>query len=77
MPLMENLSKMEGVQVGDNLPYSGRTLNYTLDVHADALGRPHVSIELRQDLVADESGALRWADLVFDAVTPILTQMGL
>jgi len=76
-PLMENLRKSGEVDVGDNLPYSGQTLNYTLDRHADARGLPHVSIELRQDLLADDVGVRHWADLVLTALTPILTQLGL
>jgi predicted N-formylglutamate amidohydrolase len=40
--------------VGDNEPYSGRALNYTMDRHAEANGIPYLSLEIRQDLLAKE-----------------------
>jgi predicted N-formylglutamate amidohydrolase len=40
--------------VGDNEPYSGRALNYTMDRHAEASGIPYLSLEIRQDLLAKE-----------------------
>ncbi len=51
----------QGLNVGDNLPYSGRDLNYTMDRHAEAHGRPYLGIELRQDLVKSPAGHKRWA----------------
>jgi predicted N-formylglutamate amidohydrolase len=35
-------------------------------------GLPHLQIEVRQDLVADEAGALRWADMLFDVIAEVL-----
>jgi len=77
LPLMDRLRGLEGVDVGDNQPYSGQLYNYTLDRHADADGLPHVSIEIRQDLIADDHGVMLWAERLFDILTPILTDMGL
>ena len=53
--------RAEGLNVGDNQPYSGRDLNMTLNRHAEARGVPSCSIEVRQDLIADESGVAAWA----------------
>lgn len=53
-----------GLNVGDNLPYSGRDLNYTMNRHAEATGRPYLGIELRQDLVAAPEDHTRWAALL-------------
>jgi predicted N-formylglutamate amidohydrolase len=54
----------EGLNVGDNLPYSGRDLNYTMNRHAEAAGRPYLGIELRQDLTQTPADRTRWAALL-------------
>ncbi len=54
----------EGLNVGDNLPYSGRDLNYTMNHHAEAEGRPYLGIELRQDLTQTPEDHARWAALL-------------
>jgi predicted N-formylglutamate amidohydrolase len=54
----------EGLNVGDNLPYSGRDLNYTMNRHAEAHGRAYLGIELRQDLVQTTESHTRWAALL-------------
>ncbi|APZ98367.1 N-formylglutamate amidohydrolase [Sphingopyxis sp. QXT-31] len=46
----------EGLIVGDQLPYSGKLLNATMNRHAEANGVPYVGIEMRQDLVRDGAG---------------------
>jgi predicted N-formylglutamate amidohydrolase len=56
----------EGLNVGDNLPYSGRDLNYTMNRHAEPEGRPYLGIELRQDLVRTPAEHARWAALLAD-----------
>lgn len=56
----------EGLTVGDNEPYSGKRLNATMDRHAEAHGRPYLTIEVRQDLIATEADQARWAALVAD-----------
>ncbi len=60
IPLLE----AEGLNVGDNLPYSGRDLNYTMNRHAEGHGRNHLGIELRQDLVQTPDDHARWAALL-------------
>ena len=45
--------------------------------HAEAAGLPHVSIEIRQDLVNSEDGAERWATILDEALQPILADPGL
>jgi predicted N-formylglutamate amidohydrolase len=56
----------EGLYVGDNLPYSGRDLNYTMNRHAEALGRPYLGLEIRQDLIGTAAEQAHWAALVTD-----------
>ena len=74
VPLMEKLrARPEGFNIGDNEPYSGKhPADYTIDHHAEAAGIPHVSIEIRQDLVDTEAGAERWASILHEALAEIL-----
>ena len=51
----------EGLIVGDQLPYSGKLLNATMNRHAEANGIPYVGIEMRQDLVGDAAGQALFA----------------
>lgn len=45
-----------GLCVGDQLPYSGKLLNHTMNVHAEANGIPYLGIEMRQDGVGEATG---------------------
>ena len=54
----------EGLNVGDNLPYSGRDLNYTMNRNAEAHGRAYLGIEIRQDLAQTAEDHARWAALL-------------
>lgn len=70
-PVLKAL-RAPGLVVGDNEPYSGAEINYTLDTHAGAAGLPHVSFEIRQDLIADQAGAERWAERLAEVLRPVL-----
>lgn len=62
----------DGLVVGDQQPYSGKTLNATMNRHAEAQGRPYLGIEIRQDQIGDEGGQALWATRltrIADAVT--------
>jgi len=52
----------EGLNVGDQLPYSGKLLNATMNRHAEADGRPYFGVEGRQDLIATAQGQAEWAE---------------
>jgi predicted N-formylglutamate amidohydrolase len=73
-PLMERLREHPfGINVGDNEPYSGRhPADYTIDHHAEARGIPHISIEVRQDLVSSAEGAEQWATILHEALREVL-----
>lgn len=60
--------RAQGIDAGDNEPYSGRHLNYTMDRHAEARGLPYLGIEVRQDGLADEPGVERWAVVLADII---------
>ncbi len=53
-----------GVVVGDQLPYSGKDLNATMNRHAETSGMPYLGIEMRQDLIADDAGVSRWSPIL-------------
>ena len=56
------LQKEPGLAVGDKEPYLvSDTSDYTIPVHGERRGVPHVLIEIRQDLIADENGQRAWA----------------
>jgi predicted N-formylglutamate amidohydrolase len=72
-PFMAALERTPDVCIGDNEPYSGRhPHDFTIDYHAEPAGLPHVGIEVRQDLVADEEGARKWAGVLAAALADIL-----
>jgi predicted N-formylglutamate amidohydrolase len=78
VPLMDKLGRIPGVVVGDNEPYSGRApADYTIDHHAEPAGMPHVSIEVRQDLISTPEGADRWSAILAGALGEILADDGL
>lgn len=58
IPLLE----AEGLCVGDQLPYSGKLLNATMNRHAEADGRPYLGVEVRQDLIGTPDGQAEWAE---------------
>jgi predicted N-formylglutamate amidohydrolase len=61
-PMLAQLRRDERLQVGDNQPYAIEDgSDYTLPVHGEARGLPYLGIELRQDLVANDSGQAAWA----------------
>jgi predicted N-formylglutamate amidohydrolase len=65
----------EGLNVGDNLPYSGRDLNYTMNRHAEAEGRAYLGIELRQDLTQTRADHARWAALLAKIAQRVASQL--
>ncbi|MEE4200450.1 N-formylglutamate amidohydrolase [Erythrobacter sp.] len=56
----------QGLNVGDNEPYSGRELNATMNRHAEAHGRHYCAIEIRQDLITTRADQSRWAAMIAD-----------
>jgi predicted N-formylglutamate amidohydrolase len=68
-PVLAALARVPGIVVGDNEPYSGKDgVGYTIATHAEKPGLPHVSFEIRQDLIATPIGALHWARLIGGAL---------
>ena len=67
-PMLEALSAMPGLVVGDNEPYHGGLEGDTMNMHGSKRGIPHVLIEVRQDLLADGAGVGEWADRLAAAI---------
>jgi predicted N-formylglutamate amidohydrolase len=63
-PLLLRLFRGEGdLVVGDNEPYAvSDQTDYTIPVHGEARGLMNSGIEIRQDLIADQSGERQWAE---------------
>jgi predicted N-formylglutamate amidohydrolase len=54
-----------GYLVGDNEPYSGKApQDFTIDHHAEEIGLPHLGLEIRQDLIDDETGVNKIASVM-------------
>ena len=66
-----------GLNVGDQLPYSGKLLNATMNRHAEANDIPYVGIEMRQDLVGDAAGQARFAHILSAMCHFVSEQLGL
>lgn len=64
-----------GLHVGDNEPYSGNTLNYTMDRHAEARGLPYLGIEVRNDGLRDAAGVAHWCAILADTTHQLLRQL--
>ena len=78
VPLMRRLAQEADLVVGDNEPYSGRDGHgYSIKAHAEALGLAHALLEIRQDLIADESGQERWAGILHHVLKDVLADPAL
>ncbi len=61
--LLELFRSESGIVVGDNQPYAvSDESDYTIPIHGERRSIPHVELEIRQDLLAEESGQTAWAD---------------
>ena len=65
-----------GIVAGDNLPYSGKVLNATMNRHGEANGIPYLEIEVRQDLIADMSGVALWCDRLAPIIRAVKAERG-
>jgi len=62
---------------GDNEPYSVTDdTDYTIPVHGEKRGLPHVAIEIRQDLIAEEPGQRKWAERLADLLPKAAAGIG-
>ena len=76
-PLLLHALRAEGdLVVGDNEPYAvSDATDYTIPVHGEARGLINTGIEIRQDLIADQSGQRQWAERLARILTGIEAQL--
>jgi len=76
--LMLELLRAEGnLTVGANLPYAiTDTSDYTVPIHGEGRGIPHVEIEIRQDLIGVAAGQQAWAERMARLLTAAGQQLG-
>ena len=68
-PLLDTLGARGDLVIGDNQPYSGLLdFGFTVQFHAQRPRLPHVMLEIRQDEIATTEDAVRYADIVHDAL---------
>jgi predicted N-formylglutamate amidohydrolase len=60
--LLSLLREDNVLHAGENEPYAiSDDTDYTIPIHGEARGLPHVGIEIRQDLITDMAGQQAWA----------------
>lgn len=63
------------VPAAANQPYIvDDTSDYTIPVHGEARGIPHLLLEIRNDLIANRSGQARWATLIAEALAAAIKE---
>jgi predicted N-formylglutamate amidohydrolase len=61
--LLKHLRTEADLVVGDNEPYAvSDVTDYTIPAHGEKRGLMNSGIEIRQDLIADQSGQRQWAE---------------
>jgi predicted N-formylglutamate amidohydrolase len=69
--LIDTLAADDKLTVGDNEPYDGALRGDTMYRHAIVNGFAHALVEIRQDLIADQAGAVAWAERLAPIVDAI------
>jgi predicted N-formylglutamate amidohydrolase len=76
LPLLEALRAIPGIEVGDNVPYSGQLKGDTLYRHGTLRGLAHALVELRQDLILGPEGQSEWAARLATVLRIVLDETG-
>lgn len=71
------LERETDLVIGDNLPYSGKDLYYTMQRHGADHGIPQTTLEIRQDLVDTDEKTTQWAALIADVLDECMTRSDL
>jgi len=75
-PLLAGLRAERDFVVGDNEPYAGSLEGDALWRHGTSRGLPHALVEIRQDLIASESGQAEWAERLARILRGLLAGAG-
>lgn len=76
VPLLDGLRTVPGIEVGDNVPYSGQLKGDTLYRHGTLRGLAHALIEVRQDLILDAEGQTEWAERLAGVLRHVMSANG-
>lgn len=71
IPLIDALRTDTSLIVGDNEPYDGALRGDTMHRHCSMTGLAHALLEIRQDLISNESGVNSWVS----RLAPILASL--
>lgn len=63
--------RAQAFNVGDNQPYSGLDLNYTMNRHAEAADIPYLGFEVRQDELFSDTGIEKWVAILLATITHV------
>lgn len=70
--LLEHFGAHDTIAVGDNEPYRIDNKDFSIPVHGEARGIPHVLVEIRQDLIAQPAGQRVWAEQLLEPLNKAL-----
>ncbi len=72
--MIAHLEEATDWTIGNNQPYDARIFNYSIDRHAGPRGLPHLTLEVRQDLIHHDSDILSLAAILAKGVRTIAAQ---
>lgn len=76
--LLKLLERHGELTVGENKPYFlDHQRDYAVPVHGERRSIPHVELEIRQDLIADEDGQREWAEILATVLVEGLSGLGI
>ena len=73
VPFIEALRAGADIATGDNEPYDGALEGDVIDIMATRRGLANILIEIRQDLLATQAGAAKWAERLQPALRQVLS----
>ncbi len=65
---MQNLRRRSDWKIGDNQPYDARVFNYSVDRHISPKRFPHITLEVRQDMICDNQAVKATAAILSEAI---------
>lgn len=69
--MIDYLSQETGWRIGDNEPYDARQFNYSIDRHVGPRGLPHLTFEVRQDILLNNDDIKRLSQLLSRGVRAV------
>lgn len=72
LSFLEALNAQGDLVVGSNEPYSGELQGDMMNRHGTQRGIAHALLEIRQDLIADDTGIREWAERLAGIMPPLV-----